>query len=312
MTLFNVKSSLIFKDARWLQPLSDPPGGKPLGRGRDLKIMADLISDVFRVGRARNLLVYGKPGTGKTLCIKYIVGEVKLAAEALGLPVAAAYVNAGWTRSPYYTMREILAGLGLRVPESGWQMFRLKSALEIFLAGKSAVIAIDEADALLRKEREPLIYYLNRQPNTTLILASNRFEEVADLPERVASTLQPKFVRLEPYTREEAYEILRERAAHALQPGVCSEEALQLIAGVVELMGDIRVGFAVLLTAGSLAERSGRTKISIEDVADAIRSEAEKELLRRKLSRMLKKRKSAAIEGLDLGILGEETEGSKH
>jgi hypothetical protein len=34
-------------------------------------------------------------------------------------------------------------------------MFRLKNTFEKFLAGKAAVIAIEEVDVLLRKEREP-------------------------------------------------------------------------------------------------------------------------------------------------------------
>lgn len=157
---------------------------------------------------------------------------------------------------------------------------------------------------LLHKEREPLIYYLNRQPKTTLILASNRFEEIAYLPVRVVSTLQAIIIKLEPYTKKEAYEILRERAVYALQPGACNGEALQLIAEVVEVMGDMRMGFAILLTAGALAEKAGRTKISMKDIAAAIENEAEKEVLRRKLSRLLKKRKSPALEKLDLGILG--------
>lgn len=303
MTLFNVKPSLIFQDAGWLQPLSEPPSGKPIHRERELETMAALLSDVFRVGRARNLFVYGKPGTGKTLCIRYVVNEVNRHAEASGAPVAAVYVNAGWTRTPYYTIREILGGLGLRVPESGWQMFRLKNAFEKFLVGKAAVIAIDEVDVLLRKEREPLVYYLNRQPKTTLILASNRFEEFTDLPERVVSTLQPKIINLKPYTKLEAYKILRERAEHAFQPEAYSEDALQLVAKVVELMRDIRMGFAILLTAGSYAEKAGRTKISMKDVASAIENEAEKELIRRKLSRLLKKRGMKIPEGLE--ILGE-------
>jgi len=131
---------------------------------------------------------------------------------------------------------------------------------------------------------------LNRQPKTTLILASNRFKEFADLMERVVSTLQPKIINLKPYTRLEAYRILRERAEHPFQPEAYSEDALQLAAEVVELIKDIRMGFAVLLTAGLSAKKAGRTKISRKDAASAIKNEAEKELIRRKLSRLLKKR----------------------
>lgn len=93
VTLFNVKPSLIFRDAGWLQPLSEPPSGNPYMGERELETMAALLSDVFRVGRARSLFVYGKPGTGKTLCIKYVVNEINKHAEVSGAPVAAVYVT---------------------------------------------------------------------------------------------------------------------------------------------------------------------------------------------------------------------------
>ncbi len=45
-------------------------------------------------------------------------------------------------------------------------------------------MAIDEVDALLAKQREPLVYYLNRLPGTTLILISNGFQDLKRLPPR--------------------------------------------------------------------------------------------------------------------------------
>jgi Cdc6-like AAA superfamily ATPase len=35
------------------------------------------MSELFSSGQARNLFIYGKPGTGKTLCIKYQYWYVK-------------------------------------------------------------------------------------------------------------------------------------------------------------------------------------------------------------------------------------------
>lgn len=230
MTLFEVKTSRIFKDAKWLQPLSDPPDSKPLCRDSDLELMADFLSDVFRTGQARNLFIYGKPGTGKTVCVQYLQTEINKHAQKTKAPVSALYVNASRTRTPYYTMVEIVTGLGLKVPNAGWQMFRLKRAFETMLNDRAVVIAIDEVDAVLRKEKEPLIYYLNRQPKTTLILVSNRIEDASQLPERLLSTLQPKIIMLEPYTKEETYKILKERAEHAFQQEAITEELISMVA----------------------------------------------------------------------------------
>lgn len=203
MTLFENVPSEIFKDAGWLQPLSDPPSGKPLCREWDLKLMASFLSEIFRSGQARNLFIHGKPGTGKTVCVRYLLSEINKHADETKAPILAVYVNAGRTRTPYYTMLEIVKGSGLKVPDAGWQMFRLKQAFEQLLCHKSVVVAIDEVDSIIFKEKEPLVYYLNRQSKTTLILISNKIEDATQLPERALSTLQPQLLMLEPYTFEE-------------------------------------------------------------------------------------------------------------
>ncbi|MCW4019967.1 MAG: AAA family ATPase [Candidatus Bathyarchaeota archaeon] len=298
MTLFETRYDNIFKDAKWLQPLSDPPGGKPLCRDEDLEDMAFFLSDVFTTGRARNLFVFGKPGTGKTVCVKYLLSEVRRYAEKKGVSLTAVYANAGKTRTPYYTMLEIVKGLGVNVPNQGWQMFRLKQAFENVANSMSVVVAIDEVEILLLKEREPLIYYLNRQPNTTLILVSNKIEDVAaELPDQALSTLQPKLIRLEPYTLEEAETILNQRVRKALRTGVLSNSLLPSVSKIASKAEDMRLGFSIILLAGRLAENAGKEAIGSEELNEAAKSESKpkriKDLIeeRRRLEKKLKERR---------------------
>jgi len=297
MTLFQTRENRIFKNAAWLHPLSDPPAGKPLCREQDLKYMASLLSDLFITGKGSNLFVFGKPGTGKTVCVRYLLSEIQKHAEKVGVSVATVYVNAGRTRAPYYTMLEIVKGLGLNVPSSGWQMFRLKRAFEDALEKTSMVIAIDEVETLLLKEKEPLVYYLNRQPKTALILISNKIEDAAELPERALSTLQLKLVLLEPYTPQEAEAILKERVGKAFYPRVIQNDLIKFIAEISSKAGDIRLGFSIILSAGRIAEEHGKNFIETEDIADAAESEIRmkqiKDLLEKKsaLERLRKRRR---------------------
>jgi cell division control protein 6 len=280
MTLFQIRESHIFKDARWLQPLSDLPSGKPLCREADLETMALFLSDVFTTSQARNLFIYGKPGTGKTVCVQYLLSEIRKHAEENHVPLIGVYVNAGKTRTPYYTMLEIVKALGLDVPDRGWQMFRLKQAFEDARKDKAIVVAIDEVDSIIFKEKEPLVYYLNRQPKTTLILVSNKIEDATGLPIRALSTLQLKLFRLEPYTPQEAKTILAERVEKALQRGAISDKLLDIIAEVASKAEDIRLGFSTLLYAGLLAEKAGKTKVDAEDIKSAIQSETRLEQIK--------------------------------
>jgi cell division control protein 6 len=297
MSLFKTDPANIIKDARLLQPLSDPPNGKPLCREADLKVIASHLTGLFRTGQARNLFIYGRPGSGKTACVKYVLGGVARHASETNAPVLAAYVNAGKTRTPYYTMAEIVKQLGVTVPSAGWQMFRLKQCFENLLVEKSVLLVIDEVDGIIFKEKEPLVYYLSRQPKTTLILVSNDADDIIKLPERALSTLQPVLIPAEPYTQEEVAQILKERAERAFRPSVVTDKLLATVAKTVCDVGDVRFGFRVLLSAALLAEKGRRQTIEAGDVASAVEEEnrvrkiRELEALRDKLLELKKKRK---------------------
>jgi Cdc6-like AAA superfamily ATPase len=295
MSLFTSDPSTILEEPKWLEPLSDPPGGRPLCRDADLKLIASHLTDLFKTGQARNIFIHGGPGTGKTLCVKHVLSEVARHNSENHGSILTAYVNAGKTRTPYYTMAEIVKQLGVNVPSAGWQMFRLKHAFENLLTDKSALIAIDEVDSIIFKEKEPLVYYLSRQPKTTLILISNRLDDVVKLPERTLSTLQPILIHAEPYTPEEIGQIFKERVERAFKPETISDVLLTMIAKTASKVGDVRFGLRVLLTAALLAEKAGRQRTEAADIASAVKEEnktrkfRELEVLRDNLLKLKKK-----------------------
>lgn len=273
MTLFNNKRGDIVKDPSWLQSLSDPPRAKPLYREAELRTIAAFLRGVFTAGQGANLFISGPPGTGKTLCVRYLLREIQRHARKHHAAVQTAYVNAGKTRTPYSTLWDIVKVLGVTVPDSGWQMFRLKQAFEHRLTDAAVVIGLDEVDALLLKQREPLIYYLNRQPRTTLLLVSNTLTDAATLPPRLLSTLQPKLLTLEPYAADDVKAILQERVQRALQPNAVSDVLLGVVAEATARATDIRLGFTILLSAAQFAEERGKAKIEVDDVERAVGSD---------------------------------------
>jgi len=263
--------SKVFLDVGWLQPLSPPPNGVPVGREDDVRVLAVCLADVFKMGVGRNVFVFGKSGTGKTLCVQYVLQKLREYAVSKGLDVLVVYVNVGKTRSPYFTLLEIVRAIGVNAPSSGWQFSRLKEEFKRVRNGRPIVIALDEVESLVLKEREPLIYYLNRQPNVTLVLISNKFEDITMLPDRAKSTLQPLPVKFGAYTKEEAKQILVERVAKAFQPNVVPEWLLEGLGLLAEKKGDLRICFNILLTAGLLAENEGKQQIEKEHVANTIK-----------------------------------------
>lgn len=254
-----------------MQPLSNAPDDESLCREAYLDEMMAQLRGLFKHSSGRNLFVCGKPGTGKTFNVRHLLSKIQHQTAENGVPLAIAYVNAGKTRTPYFTMLAILQSLKLNVPDSGWQMFRLKQAFEKSLKSKPVLIAIDEFDALLSKQREPLIYYLSRQSRTTLILISNVLQDISTLPPRLLSTLQPKIMMLQSYTADEAKAILKDRASRALHPNTVTDELLDTIAEAVAQAEDIRLGLTVLLSAAHLAEEKGKERIDLDDVEQALR-----------------------------------------
>ena len=106
MPLFETKKSNVLQDPFVLDAQSDPPDGIPLCRETLITIMASNVSNIFTTGRARNMFIWGSPGTGKTASIQYLLKEVQKHSIKTSSPAATAYVNAGRTRNPYYTLLE--------------------------------------------------------------------------------------------------------------------------------------------------------------------------------------------------------------
>jgi len=272
-SLFRVgRPSAVFRDVGWLQPLSPSPSGVPVGREVELRAIAACLANVFEGGVGRNVFVYGKPGTGKTFCVRYVLERLRAFVEAKSLDVLVVYVNVGKTRGPYFTLLEVVRAVGVDAPSSGWQFSRLKEEFERVRADRSIIVAIDEFESLIFKQREPLVYYLNRQPKVTLILISNKFEDIAGLPSRAKSSLQPLTIKFGGYSVEVAKKILMERIEKAFQLGAVEEKHIDWLAEVASKVGDIRVCFNILLTAGLLAECEGKTKLEREHFLSATKT----------------------------------------
>jgi len=267
-SLFEDRSSL-FADRGWLQPTRDPSDSFPVGRETYVNALAKLLTPALSGGGGRNVYVVGPPGTGKTLTVRYVLAKLTEHARNTGITVHVAYVNAGRTRTPYFTFLDICRSIGVNAPPSGWQFTRLKEEFEKNRGDEAMVVAIDEADALILKVREPLIYYLNRQPKVTMLLITNWWDNLVGLPARARSTLQLAPLIFKPYTLEEAKRILQPRAARAFKAGAVDEEILGKAAGFAAEAEDIRVGFNVLLTAGMLAEAQGRSRLDLVDLERA-------------------------------------------
>ncbi|MBI2183711.1 MAG: orc1/cdc6 family replication initiation protein [Thaumarchaeota archaeon] len=252
----------ILADTKYLEPLSDPPSGKPIGREVELGFISEVASGKWK----RNLIIFGPPGCGKTFCVKYTFKH------SVDENVRCVYVNAGKTRTPYYTLSEILRDLGVNVPFSGWQMARLKQEFEWATRELHVVVAIDEAEVVLNSDDESIAYWFTRQPNVNLILIINDVSGIKMLPKRVKSTLAAFPIMFRNYSKDVAKSILKERFDKALAKDSFDEKWLDGFAGATSRLGDLRTSFQVTLTAAKMAEAKSQDKINDDDFEVAVKT----------------------------------------
>jgi orc1/cdc6 family replication initiation protein len=207
-------------------------------------------------------LCHGKPGTGKTALVKYILQQIQENVNAFAL-----YVNCWENRTLASILDRMVEQLGLIVTEkdSSVKLSRMKRKIE----DKPCIIALDEVDKLDGKELNDVIYMLKGLGKVGMICISNKREYFLILDPRITSRLRFKSINFPSYSNEELLTILEHRVTdcRALYPDTWSGEVLEEIADLAA--GDARIAIQTLKNSGFIAEKSNKTKITKEDVERA-------------------------------------------
>ena len=135
-----------------------------LHRDREIEQAAQILSPALRGERPSNLFVYGKPGTGKTTVINYVVREI----ERLGVGKAKiVYLNCKLKNAAdteYRVMASLCKTFGRDVPPTGLPTNKIYEeffeALEE--AGGTIILILDEVDFLVSKTGDGFLYNLTR------------------------------------------------------------------------------------------------------------------------------------------------------
>lgn len=244
-------------------------------RENEIRRVGEVVAPALKECRCSNLFIYGKPGTGKTAVIRYVLGRVQEKARELNVPLAFSYINCRLVGTEYRVFFYLCNSIGVRVPFTGLalgEIFdRFKSGLN--LKKMLLIIVLDEIDALVKAKGDTLLYELTRinealsRSKVSIIGISNdlRFKEWLD--PRVLSSLSEEEIVFKPYNASELRDILAERAKLAFHEGVLTDGALGLCAALAAAEhGDARRALDLLRVAGELAERNGAKQIVEEHV----------------------------------------------
>ena len=174
-----------------------------------------------------NIFIHGSRGTGKTHLTRLVLTD-------LPDDVDVCYVPCTQCDTQYKVLQRLCQQVTDDSISTGIHTSELQRRFEQYSSQQRRVVVLDEIDFLLMNDGDSLLYSLCRIEHSENIgivaISANHSDLASQLEERTYSSLYPQRIEFTPYTGENIYQILLERARNALKEQSLHQEALTYIA----------------------------------------------------------------------------------
>jgi cell division control protein 6 len=234
---------------------------------------------------SQRVLIVGGVGTGKTALSRLFGRSFTRFAREKGYNVAYVHVNCHRSRTLFNVIYDVAMQLAIPLPPRGLSAKEMYDALLSYLSelGLYVIVALDEFHYFASVAGNDAVYFLTRTydafegaKHINFIFIASDTSKLAFLDPATEGYLLRHFIKLEPYTSQQLYDILKYRAEISLYEGTYDDEVLKFIASYegVDMGGggNARHALEILLLAGDIAEREGAKRITLEHVRRAITS----------------------------------------
>lgn len=244
--------------------------------------VASILAPALKNETPSNILIYGKTGTGKTACVRYVGTELEHASGLMGTPCHVVHLNCEVIDTQYRVLAQISKSLmsddevssdktRIHIPMTGWPTDHvyqeLKNQLEA--SGGVLVIVLDEIDKLVKKSGDETLYNLTRintdlkRSKVSMIGISNDLSFKDFLDPRVLSSLSEEELVFPPYNAPQLCDILTQRAEIAFLENALEESVIPHCAALAaQEHGDARRALDLLRVSGELADREEQDRVT--------------------------------------------------
>jgi len=261
---------------------------KILHRDGQQELVTQSLIPLYQKSIPPNLLVYGKPGTGKTLVVKKVLKQIQNRVDKNAYQIKIVFTNAKDQSNLYNVLVDLGRQLGLKskkttddklwLPSTGLSISEVFNRI-LYTIEKNktnTVFVIDEIDHLAKlvdKTGKDILYSITRanlklkNGSLSLVGISNDVSFKDQLDPRVISTLSEEEIVFPAYNTNEIKEILEDRIPLAFDENIVTTGALNLCASMAcKQHGDARRAIKLLNVAGKTAELNQDNSITDEHV----------------------------------------------